>query len=57
MMCLNESNTKVSRDKHMSSAFPIQNGLKQEDALFLLLFNFALEYAIMKIQQNHEAMG
>jgi len=30
--------------------FPIRNGLKQEDALSPLLFNFALEYVIRWVQ-------
>jgi len=32
--------------------FPIRNGLKQEDALTPLLFNFALEYDLRKVQVN-----
>jgi hypothetical protein len=28
------------------------NGLKQRDALLLFLFNFALEYAIRKVQED-----
>jgi hypothetical protein len=32
--------------------FSIQNGLKQGDALSPLLFNFASEYAISKVEAN-----
>jgi hypothetical protein len=36
----------------LSDNFPIQNGLKQGDALLPLLFNFVLEYVIKKVQGN-----
>jgi hypothetical protein len=38
--------------KHLFDTFPIQNCLKQGDALSPLLLNFALEYSIRKVQEN-----
>jgi hypothetical protein len=52
-MCSNETYSKIPIGKYLSDNFPIQNGLKQGNALSPLLFNFALEYTITKVQENH----
>jgi hypothetical protein len=51
-ICLNGTYYEVYIDKHLPVMFPIKNGLKQGDALTPLLFSFALEYAIRKMQES-----
>jgi hypothetical protein len=42
--------------KHLSEIFPVKNGLKQGDALLPLLFNFALQCATGKVQENQKGL-
>ena len=49
-MCLTETYSRVRVGKNLSEMFPIRNGLKQGDALSPLLFNYASEYAIKRVQ-------
>ena len=52
-VCLDGTQSKVRKGNYLSSSFPIEKGLKQGDALSPFLFNFALEYAVRKVQKTN----
>jgi hypothetical protein len=50
-MCLHETYSK-----YLSDAFLIKNGMKQRNVLLPFMFEFPLEHAIIKVQENQEVL-
>ena len=56
-MSLTETYRRVRVSKNVSDRFPIiRNGLKQGDALLPMIFNFALDYTIRRVQVNQDGL-
>ena len=56
-MYLTETYSRFRVGKNLSDIFPTRNGLKQgDDALLPLVFDFALKYAIRRVQVKKDGM-